>query len=326
MKQRLLVTGGAGFIGSILTAYLLDNGYEVIVVDDLSTGHSKAVDSRATFVNTSILNKPQIIKALVGVNTVIHCAGKALVEESMSNPDLYNQVNNEGTKTLLESMSESNVFSIIFSSTAAVYGESKVQPIAEGAVINPVNPYGQSKVNAEKLITDFCFNGMAAVTFRYFNISGSYKSSTGQLLVENHEKETHLIPKIIYNLVNNKETAQIEIYGNNWSTNDGSCVRDYLHILDLAHAHLLALENLEEGVHKVFNLGSGTGYSVFEVIDEIEKIVGAKLNRVISPPRLGDPAILLADIDKAKDDLGWIPKADLSQIVFDSLQGFKYIG
>jgi UDP-glucose 4-epimerase len=164
---------------------------------------------------------------------------------------------------------------------------------------------------------------MAAVTFRYFNISGSYKSSTGQLLVENHEKETHLIPKIIYNLVNNKETAQIEIYGNNWSTNDGSCVRDYLHILDLAHAHLLALENLEEGVHKVFNLGSGTGYSVFEVIDEIEKIVGAKLNRVISPPRLGDPAILLAEIDKAKDDLGWIPKADLSQIVFDSLQGFK---
>ena len=326
MKQRLLITGGAGFIGSVLTAYLLDRGYEVVVVDDLSTGHSKAIDPRVSFIQASILDKPTLVKALAGVDTVIHCAAKSLVEESVSKPQLYEQINTEGTKVLLEAMSEANVSNIIFSSTAAVYGDSKIQPILESSEIKPVNPYGQSKIDAERLISKFCSNGFAAITFRYFNLAGSYQSSTGQLHVEDHKNETHLIPKIMKNYIQNKEMAQVEIYGDSWPTNDGSCIRDYLHVIDLAAAHLLALSALETGKNKVFNLGSGTGYSVFEVIDGIEKVVGGKLNRVITPNRPGDPAVLLADIDKARKELGWIPKANLNQIVFDSWQGVKQLG
>jgi UDP-glucose 4-epimerase len=326
MNQKLLITGGAGFIGSVLTAYLLDHGYEVVVVDDLSTGHSKAVDSRASFIQASILDKDALIEALVGIKTVIHCAAKSLVEESVSKPELYDQINTGGTKVLLEAMKESKVFNIVFSSTAAVYGDSKIQPITESGEINPVNPYGKSKIEAERLISTFCSNGFAATTFRYFNVAGSYKGSTGQLHVEDHKNETHLIPKIMRNYIKDKEKAQVEIYGDSWPTNDGSCIRDYLHVTDLAAAHLLALSALETGKNKVFNLGSGTGYSVFEVIDGIEKVVGGKLNRVITPNRPGDPAVLLAYIDKARKELGWIPKANLNQIVFDSWQGVKQLG
>jgi UDP-glucose 4-epimerase len=326
MSQKLLITGGAGFIGSVLTAYLLDHGYEVVVVDDLSTGHSQRIDSRARFIPASILEKSALVAALVGVNTVIHCAAKSLVEESVSSPDLYNQMNTEGTRDLLEAMNEAGVSNIIFSSTAAVYGDSKIQPITESSEISPVNPYGKSKIEAERLISTFCSNGLAGITFRYFNVAGSYQSSYGQLHIENHKNETHLIPKILKSYIKNKEKSQVEIYGDNWPTKDGSCIRDYLHVIDLAHAHLLALDALEAGKNKVFNLGSGSGHSVFEVVNEIENVVGEKLNQVISPARSGDPAVLLADIDKARKELGWIPKANLNQIILDSWQGAKQLG
>jgi UDP-glucose 4-epimerase len=326
MSQKLLITGGAGFIGSVLTAYLIDHGYEVVVVDDLSTGHSKAIDSRASFIQASILDQAALIKALMGVNTVIHCAAKSLVEESVSSPELYHQVNTEGTRVLLEAMKEAQVTNIIFSSTAAVYGDSKIQPIIEGSEIKPVNPYGKSKIEAEQLISNFCSNVFAGITFRYFNVAGSYHSSTGQLLLEDHENETHLIPKILKNYIKNKEKSQVEIYGDNWPTKDGSCVRDYLHVTDLAHAHLLALNALKAGNNQVINLGSGIGYSVFEVINEIENVVEGKLSKVITPSRPGDPTVLLADIDKVRKELGWMPKANLNQIIFDSWQGAKQLG
>ena len=326
MSQKLLITGGAGFIGSVLTAYLLDHGYEVVILDDLSTGHSKTMDSRASLIQASILDKSALVAALVGVNTVIHCAAKSLVEESVSKPDLYNQVNTEGSRILLEAMKEAGVSNIVFSSTAAVYGDSKVQPITESSEINPVNPYGKSKIEAERLISTFCSNGLAGITFRYFNVAGSYQSSTGQLHIEDHKNETHLIPKIMKNYIKNKERSQLEIYGDHWPTKDGSCVRDYLHVTDLAHAHLLALNALEAGKNQVFNLGSGIGYSVFEVINEIENVVEGKLSKVITPSRPGDPAVLLADINKARKELGWIPKANLNQIIFDSWQGAKQLG
>ena len=326
MSQKLLITGGAGFIGSVLTSYLIDHGYEVVVVDDLSTGHSKSIDSRASFIQASILDKAALVEALAGANTVIHCAAKSLVEESVSMPQLYEQVNTEGTRVLLEAMSEAKVSNIMFSSTAAVYGDSKIQPIQESGEVNPVNPYGKSKIASERLISTSCSNGFAAITFRYFNVAGSYQSSTGQLHIEDHKNETHLIPKIMKNYIKNKEKTQVEIYGDSWPTNDGSCIRDYLHVADLAAAHLLALDALENGVNKVFNLGSGSGYSVFEVVNEIEKVVEGKLSRVITPNRPGDPAVLLADIDKARKELGWIPKANLNQIIFDSWQGAKQLG
>ena len=326
MSQKLLITGGAGFIGSVLTAYLIDYGYEVAVLDDLSTGHGKSIDSRASLIQASILDKAVLVAALVGVNTVIHCAAKSLVEESVSKPQLYKQVNTEGTRVLLEAMNEAGVLNITFSSTAAVYGDSKIQPITESSEIKPVNPYGKSKIEAERLISASCSNGFAAITFRYFNVAGSYQSSTGQLHVEDHKNETHLIPKIMKNYIKNKEKTQVEIYGDSWPTNDGSCIRDYLHVADLAAAHLLALDALENGVNKVFNLGSGSGYSVFEVVNEIEKVVEGKLSKVITPNRPGDPAVLLADIDKARKELGWIPKANLNQIISDSWQGVKQLG
>jgi UDP-glucose 4-epimerase len=326
MSQKLLITGGAGFIGTVLTAYLLDHGYEVVVVDDLSTGHSQRIDSRARFIQASILDKTALVEALAGVNTVIHCASKSLVEESVLSPDLYNQMNTKGTRDLLEAMNEAGVSNIIFSSTAAVYGDSKIQPILESCEINPVNPYGKSKIEAERLISTFCSIGFSGITFRYFNVAGSYQSITGQLLLEDHKNETHLIPKILKNYIKDKEKSQVEIYGDNWPTKDGSCIRDYLHVIDLAHAHLLALDALEAGENQVFNLGSGIGYSVFEVINEIEMVVEGKLSKVITSNRPGDPAVLLADIDKARKELGWIPKANLNQIILDSWQGAKQLG
>jgi UDP-glucose 4-epimerase len=326
VSQKLLITGGAGFIGSVLTAYLLDHGYQVVVLDDLSTGYSKEIDPRASLIQASILDKAALVATLVGVNTVIHCAAKSLVEESVSKPELYSQGNTEGTRVLLEAMKEAKVLNIIFSSTAAVYGDSKIQSITESSEINPINPYGKSKIEAERLISTFCSNGFAGITFRYFNVAGSYQSSSGQLHIEDHKNETHLIPKIMRNYIKNNEKTQVEIYGDNWPTKDGSCVRDYLHVVDLAHAHLLALNALKAGENQVFNLGSGIGYSVFEVINEIDMVVEGKLSKVITSNRPGDPAVLLADIDKARKELSWIPKANLNQIIFDSWQGAKQLG
>ena len=326
MKDKVLITGGAGYIGSVISSYLLDNGFEVAVVDDLSTGNKGPVDERASFHQGSILDESFLIDSLTGIDTVIHCAAKSLVEESFASAQLYSQVNTDGTDTLLKAMAQSGVNKIIFSSTAAVYGDANDNPLLENSQINPINPYGQSKYAAEQLVTEFVEKGKAAVTFRYFNVAGSYKSDNGELLAENHQNETHLIPKILKNTLRNGVDSKVEIYGDNFPTKDGTCIRDYLHVQDLAHAHLLALEKLEMGVSKVFNLGSGVGYSVLEVLNEIEKVMGVKLNRVISPARKGDPAVLMAAIDKAKDQLGWKPEASLNEIIYSSWQGMKQLG
>jgi UDP-glucose 4-epimerase len=324
MKTKLFITGGAGYIGSILTAYFLEKGFKVVVYDDLTTG--SAIDPRASFINGSVLDLPKLTTALTDIDIVIHCAAKSLVEESFESAELYSQVNTDGTNTLLKAMTQSGVNKIIFSSTAAVYGDANDNPLFENSQINPINPYGQSKYAAEQLVTEFAKQGNAAVTFRYFNVAGSYKSDRGKSLVENHQNETHLIPKILKNTLLNIADSKVEIYGNNFPTKDGTCIRDYLYIQDLAHAHLLAIEKLEMGVSKVFNLGSGVGYSVLEVLNEIEKVMGVKLNRVISPARKGDPAVLLAAIGKAKDQLGWKPEASLNEIISSSWQGMKQLG
>jgi UDP-glucose 4-epimerase len=326
VKDKVLITGGAGYIGSVIASYLLDNGFEVAVVDDLSTGNKGSVDKRAIFHQGSILEESFLMKALNGIDAVIHCAAKSLVEESFASAQLFSQVNTDGTSTLLKAMTQTGVNKIIFSSTAAVYGEAKDNPLLENSQINPINPYGQSKYAAEQLISGFTTEWNAAVTFRYFNVAGSYKSDSGELLIENHQNETHLIPKILKNTLRNGADSEVEIYGDNFPTKDGTCIRDYLHVKDLAHAHLLAIEKLETGVSKVFNLGSGVGYSVLEVLNEIEKVMGVKLNRVISPARKGDPAVLLAAIDKARDQLGWKPEASLNEIISSSWQGMKQLG
>ena len=326
MKHKVLITGGAGYIGSVIASYLLDNGFEVAVVDDLSAGNKGSVDVRASSHAGSILDESFLVEALSGIDTVIHCAAKSLVEESFVSSQLYSQVNADGTNTLLKAMTQSGVNKIIYSSTAAVYGDANDEPLLENAQINPINPYGQSKYAAEQLISGFAETGNAAVTFRYFNVAGSYKSDNGDLIVENHQNETHLIPKILKNTLRDGADSKVEIYGDNFPTKDGTCVRDYLHVQDLAHAHLLAIEKLEMGESKVFNLGSGIGYSVLEVLSEIESVLGIKLNRVISPARKGDPVVLLAAISKAKDQLGWKPEASLNEIIASCWQGMKQLG
>jgi len=324
MKTRLLITGGAGYIGSVLTAYFLDKGFELVVGDDLTTG--SAIDPRAIFINGSVLDLPKLTTALTGIDIVIHCAAKTLVEESFASAQLYSQVNTDGTSILLKAMTQTGVDKIIYSSTAAVYGEANNNPLLENFQINPINPYGESKYAAEQLISGFANEGNATVTFRYFNVSGSYKSDNGDLLVENHQNETHLIPKVMKNIFKNGVDSKVEIYGINFPTKDGTCIRDYLHVQDLAHAHLLAIEKLERGESEVFNLGSGVGYSILEVLNEIEKVLGLKLNLVTSPARKGDPAVLLAAIGKAKDQLGWKPEASLNKIISSSWQGIKQLG
>jgi UDP-glucose 4-epimerase len=222
-------------------------------------------------------------------------------------------------------MLQTGVNKIIFSSTAAVYGGAKTQPITENSELSAVNPYGQSKIKCEEEISRRVTEGLSAITFRYFNVAGSYKNVLDKLFFEHHKNESHLIPKILNKLSKSDKEVNVEIYGNKWQTPDGSCIRDYLHIKDLAHAHLLALNKLTKGEHQIINLGSGTGYSVFEVIDQIDKSVRVKLNRNICPSRSGDPAVLLADVSRAKEKLGWQPKLGLSEIILDSWQGSQQL-
>ncbi len=325
MKRKILITGGAGFIGSVISSYLLDNGFEVVVIDDLSTGNKSSLDKRATFFQGSIPDKSFLTTALAGVDAVIHCAAKSIVEESVQKPELYEQVNYQGTKVLLDAMTQVGINRIIFSSTAAVYGEAKTQPISESAALAAINPYGQSKAKCEEDIGKKVADGLAAITFRYFNVAGSYKNSLGKVFFENHDNESHLIPRILNKLNKGDKEVTVDVYGDKWQTPDGSCMRDYLHVKDLAHAHLLALNKLTKSEHQIINLGSGTGYSVFEVIDQIDKSVGVKLNRNICPARSGDPAVLLADISKAKEILGWQPKLGLPEIIADSWQGSQQL-
>ena len=300
-NKKILITGGAGYIGSVLTAYFLDRNFEVVVVDDLSTGNRNLIDSRAIFLNGSLLDKTFLIQALAD----------------------YFLVNTYGTKILLDAMQSSGVDKVIFSSTAAVYGNSEIQPISENSPPNAVNPYGESKYLAEELISEYCLKGLAAITFRFFNVAGSYENNNKSLFFENHNNESHLIPKFIEIMLRNTPDRGFEIYGDNWPTHDGSCIRDYLHVADLASAHLLVLNEFEKGVNKVFNLGSGIGHSVLQVVNEIEVVLGSKVDKRVFPPRKGDTAILLASISKAKKELGWVPKANLNEIITSSLQGIK---
>jgi UDP-glucose 4-epimerase len=325
MQRKICITGGAGFIGSVISSYLLDNEYEVVIIDDLSTGSSESIDKRAIFHQGSILDKSFLIKALSGIDTVIHCAAKSIVEESVSKPKLYEEINYQGTKVLLDVMEELAINKIVFSSTAAVYGDTKTQPITEDSVLSAMNPYGQSKLMCEDEISRRVDLGLSAIAFRFFNIAGSYKNNIGRLIFENHKNETHLIPKILNKVVKNSKATEVDIYGDKWQTIDGSCIRDYLHVKDLAHAHLLALNKLTRYEFKIINLGSGAGYSVFEIVDQINKIVGDKLIKNVCPPRAGDPAVLLADINKAKEILDWQPKLGLSEIIFDSWQGSQQV-
>jgi UDP-glucose 4-epimerase len=313
--MRVLVTGGAGYIGGTATSILLDRGYEVTVLDDCSTGHRDSVDSRARFIEGSLLEAQAIKTALVDCDAVMHFAAKALVGESVEKPELYYETNVNGSRNLLAEMKSAGNTKIVFSSTCATYGQPKSSPISEDAETNPINPYGQTKLAVDHMLTEAGKDWLAAISLRYFNVAGSLKSKSGWL-AERHDPETHLIPNIL------KATSEnpLKVFGTDWPTPDGTCIRDYIHVVDLIDAHIKALELLAPTTHRIFNLGSGTGHSVAEVISAAERILGHAVPQEKSYRRSGDPAVLVADITKAQSELGWNPKHTLDEVVQDTWQ------
>jgi UDP-glucose 4-epimerase len=314
--MRLLVTGGAGYIGSVVTARLLEAGHEVTVLDDLSTGHADAVPEGAKFFHGSLKADAAPLMRDAGFDAVLHFAAKSLVAESVEHPERYWSNNLGGTLALLDAMRLGGTRSIVFSSTAAVYGEPESNPIPESAPTRPINPYGQTKLAVDATLTEFArLYGFGAVSLRYFNVAGAYVTPSGQRLGERHSPESHLIPNV---LAGAESRTPVMVYGDDYPTTDGTCVRDYIHVSDLADAHLKGLDGSEAGRHQIFNLGNEAGFSVNQVVEVCRSVTGAEIPAQIAPRRPGDPAILVASASKIRRELGWQPSKDLTAMVADA--------
>jgi len=314
--MRVLVTGGTGYIGATAVEMLLKQGFEISILDDCSMGHADTVPAGVNFVQGSLLVADQVAQALNGCEAVMHFAGKSLVGESVEKPDLYHSVNVDGTRILLDQMRQQSITKIVFSSSAATYGEPKIVPILENSETIPTNPYGATKLAIDHMITAETANhAISAASLRYFNVAGALKADRGWL-AERHNPETHLIP----NVLRSTEDNPVKIFGTDWPTEDGTCIRDYVHVIDLIDAHLKALHSLGKAGHEIFNLGSGSGYSVREVVAAASAAIGHQIPFIDSPRRAGDPAVLIADISKAKSHLGWEPTRDLNAMVSDTLK------
>lgn len=304
--MTVLVTGGAGYIGSCMVRELQRRGYDTVVYDNLDTGHRRAVGG-VPFVEADISNTYQLLKTMVDyrVDSVLHFAAKSLVGESLEKPGKYYRNNVCGTLSLLEAMRRAGVNRIVFSSTAAIYGEPEEVPITEDSPQKPTNVYGQSKLMIEKILSDFeTAHGIKYMSLRYFNAAGADPEGN---VGEDHNPETHLIPIIMQVLLGKRK--KLSIFGTDYPTPDGTCIRDYVHVLDLADAHILALERLKNGGDsQAYNLGCQSGYSVREVIDTVEKVTGKRVPCEEAPPRPGDPATLVASSKKIKKQLGWTPR------------------
>ncbi|MFC3817399.1 UDP-glucose 4-epimerase GalE [Planomonospora venezuelensis] len=302
--MKLLVTGGAGYIGSAVAAQLVEAGHQVTVLDDLSTGHADAVPPGARFVEGSITGAAAVLD---GMDGVLHFAAKSLVGESVQRPDLYWAHNLGGTLALLDAMRAAGVGRIVFSSTAATYGEPERSPILETDPTRPTNPYGASKLAVDTALSAFAgLHGLAAVSLRYFNVGGAYTAAAGRVYRERHAVETHLIPNVLAVALGQRES--VSVFGTDYPTPDGTCVRDYIHLSDLARAHLLALEACAPGEHKIYNLGSGTGFSVQEVLSVCREVTGHAIPAAVAGRRAGDPAVLVASSEKIRRELGWKPE------------------
>jgi UDP-glucose 4-epimerase len=310
--MRVLVAGGAGYIGSVVTAALLADGHEVTVLDDLSTGHADAVPEGAALAEVSLHDSAPVL-ADVRPEAVLHFAAKSLVAASQQQPEDYWHTNVGGSLALLEAMRAADCRRIVFSSTAATYGEPDSVPIREDAPTRPTNTYGASKLAVDHMLTSYAVaHGFAAVSLRYFNVAGAAFGRG-----ERHAVETHLIPLALQVAAGQRES--LTVYGEDYPTPDGTCIRDYVHVGDLAAAHLLALPAPAEGEHRIYNLGNGTGFSVQEVVDATREVTGAPIPVVVGARRPGDPAQLVASSDRIRADLGWTPEhTDLAGIVRDA--------
>jgi len=318
--MRILVTGGAGYIGSITVRTLLEAGHEVVVLDSLERGHAEAVDERAELVVAPVGHRGALDSVLPGTDAVMHLAGLIEVAESQREPARYIDANLAQPAVMLEAMIEHDVRSIVFSSTAAVYGEPESVPIPESAPTRPINAYGLSKLAFEHLLEWAAFtHGVSSVRFRYFNVAGAWPDGS---LGESHSPETHIAPIALSAIYRG---APFEVFGNDYPTPDGTCIRDYIHVCDLAQAHLLALEDLGAAAgdsaaqSRVYNLGNGEGYSNLEVVTACAGAVGREAKVEFGPRRAGDPARLVASSEAAHTELGWKPvRCDLETMMTDA--------
>ena len=311
--MKLLVTGGAGYVGSVCAQVLLEEGHEVVVVDDLSTGNADAVPAGARFVHDDMVAAAPGLLGGGSFDGVLHFAAKSLVGESVVAPELYWYGNVVKTLELLEAIRVSGTPRLVFSSTASTYGEPESVPITEDAPTRPTNAYGATKLAIDHAITSYATaHGLAATSLRYFNVAGAYAG-----LGERHATETHLIPLVLQ--VASGKREEILVFGDDWPTPDGTCIRDYIHVRDLADAHVLALATAQPGAHGIYNLGNGTGFSVREVIACCERVTGGPIAARDVERRAGDPAVLIASSEKAITELGWKPRhTSIDEIVADA--------
>lgn len=310
-NSKFLVTGGAGYVGSVVAAHLLAAGHAVTVLDDLSTGHREAVPDGAVFAEGRVQDAARWLDG--SYDAVLHFAAFSQVGQSVADPEPYWRNNVGGTADLLAAMRDAGVRRLVFSSTAATYGEPATVPITEDAPTAPTNPYGATKLAVDHMIAGECAaHGLAAVSLRYFNVAGAYGRYG-----ERHDPESHLIPLVLQVALGKRD--EIAVYGDDYPTPDGTCVRDYIHVADLAEAHLLALDAAREGEHLVCNLGNGNGFSVHEVVGTARKVTGHPIPQRTAPRRPGDPAVLVASAERAAARLGWRPRrTDLAAIIEDA--------
>lgn len=302
--MRVLVTGGAGYIGSHAVRELINSGHSVTVLDNLSNGHEEALDPRANFIHGSTGDMELLLQRLHAhqIEAVMHFAADIEVGESVTNPYKYYNNNFSHALNLLHAMMKVGIKKFVFSSTAAVYGNPEKTPIEETQRRHPINPYGRSKMMTEMAIEDFSHaHGLGYTILRYFNVAGASPDAS---IGEDHQPESHLIPRILQAA---RDGGEVKIFGTDYDTEDGTCIRDYVHVVDLARAHVLALEKMEEGKGNIYNVGSENGFSVREVIAACEEVVGKKLQVVEEQRRPGDPAILVASSSRIRRELGWKP-------------------
>ncbi|MFA5404032.1 MAG: UDP-glucose 4-epimerase GalE [Ignavibacteria bacterium] len=319
--MTVLVTGGAGYIGSHTVRKLLEIGFDVVVLDNLSRGHFEAVPKNIHFENVDLLNEQDLVNAIkkYPIDAVIHFAAFAYVGESVENPGLYYKNNVVGSFNLIKVINDLGIKKFVFSSTCSIYGNPENIPISEKEPANPINPYARTKFMIENILSDYDSSyGLKYVALRYFNAAGD---SDDGAIGESHNPEPHLIPLVLYTALEKRDS--IKIYGDDYPTKDGTCIRDYIHVNDLADAHIKALNYLNKNESTVINLGTGNGYSVKEIVDVARKITGKKIKSEIVERRAGDPAILIADNKKAKEILGWIPEYNLERILMTAWNWHK---
>jgi UDP-glucose 4-epimerase len=318
--MKLLVTGGAGYVGAAVARQLLDAGHEVVIVDDLSRNDAGQIPSDAHFEQLRVHEIARVLTPQAGFDGVLHFAGLIAAGESMAHPDWHWDNNTRASLALLDAVREAGTPRLIFSSTAAVYGEPTALPITEDAPTDPVNTYGDTKLAVDRAIastTRVPGNPLGAVSLRYFNVAGALKLPDGSMIGERHDPETHIIPLALDVVAGRRE--KFVLFGQDYPTSDGTCVRDYVHVADLAAAHLLALKHVRPGEHRIYNLGNGTGHSNLEVVTAIRDVTGHDLPLEIAARRPGDPASLYASSEKARTELGWRPRySDIRQIVADA--------